>query len=211
MPRKPRSVDEHTVRIARSRASSRRPRAVVRGERVYLGRPSPRDLEAWRALVRESWRFLSRWMVRPARGTRPDDPRLFASLLRANRGRHSVKLFVRRSSDGALLGVVNLNEIVLGAFQSAYLGYWIGSRHARQGYMHEALRLALRYAFGTLGLHRVEANVVPGNRASIALVRGAGFRREGLSKRYLRIAGRWQDHERWALLRDEFPRAGGRS
>ena len=76
--------------------------------------------------------------------------------------------------------------------------------YARRGYMTEALALVLRRAFGPLRLHRVEANIQPGNRASIALVRRAGFRREGLSRRYLKIGGRWRDHERWALTVEEW-------
>ena len=70
--------------------------------------------------------------------------------------------------------------------------------------MTEALQLALRHAFRALKLHRVEANIEPGNEASIALVRGAGFTREGFSRRYLKHGGRWRDHERWALLREDW-------
>jgi len=66
--------------------------------------------------------------------------------------------------------------------------------------MREALVAVLRLAFGPLRLHRVEANIQPRNRASIDLVRSLGFRREGYSRRYLKIGGRWRDHERWALL-----------
>ena len=108
-------------------------------------------------------------------------------------------LVVTRNDDGALIGTVNLNEIVRGAFQSCYMGYWIGAPYARQGYMTEAVALAVQFAFEDLGLHRVEANIIPENTPSIALVRRLGFRKEGLSLRYLRIAGTWRDHERWAL------------
>jgi len=76
---------------------------------------------------------------------------------------------------------------------------------AGEGYMSEGLRLVARHAFGKLGLHRLEANIQPGNRASIRLVRGGGFRREGFSPRYLKIFGRWRDHERWALTADRRP------
>ncbi len=100
------------------------------------------------------------------------------------------------------MGVVNLNEIVRGAFHSAYLGYYGFTPHAGQGYMAEGLGLVLRHAFRRMGLHRLEANIQPGNRASRALVRGLGFRREGFSPRYLKIGGRWRDHERWAIVRE---------
>ena len=70
--------------------------------------------------------------------------------------------------------------------------------------MTEALRLMLAYAFNDLKLHRLEANVQPENVSSLALVKRAGFVREGYSRRYLKIAGRWRDHERWAILREDW-------
>jgi ribosomal-protein-alanine N-acetyltransferase len=103
-------------------------------------------------------------------------------------------------SDGAVMGAINVSEIVRGNFRSAYLGYYMGAAHAGQGHMTEALRLTIRHAFRVLELHRVEANIQPGNTASIRLVKRAGFRREGFSPRYLRVCGRWRDHERWALV-----------
>ena len=106
--------------------------------------------------------------------------------------------------DGAIVGSLALSQIFRGNFQSAYLGYQIAEPFAGRGYMTEALQLALRYAFRELDLHRVEANIQPENKASLALVRRAGFVREGYSRRYLKIGGRWRDHERWALLREEW-------
>jgi len=88
--------------------------------------------------------------------------------------------------------------------QSAYLGYYALAPYARRGYMRDGLELMLRYAFRTLHLHRVESNIQPANRRSIALVRRAGFAREGYSRRYLKIDGRWRDHERWALLFEDW-------
>ena len=97
-----------------------------------------------------------------------------------------------------------LHQIFHGAFRGAYLGYYMGAPYANRGYMTEALQLMLRYAFKKIKLHRLEANIQPGNTASIALVRRAGFRREGYSPRYLKICGRWRDHERWAITVEDW-------
>jgi [ribosomal protein S5]-alanine N-acetyltransferase len=120
-----------------------------------------------------------------------------------------VGLVAREAISNGIVGIINLNEIVMGAFQSAYLGYWGMVRFARRGLMTEALRLAVDFAFGELGLHRLEANIQPENTASIALVRRLGFQKEGLSPRYLRINGEWRDHARWAVLADSPREAGG--
>jgi len=98
-----------------------------------------------------------------------------------------------------MLGVFNLSQIYRGNFGSAYLGYYGHAGFAGRGYMREGLDLVVRYAFGKLGLHRIEANIQPGNPKSIALVERCGFIREGFSPRYLKVAGRWRDHERWAI------------
>jgi ribosomal-protein-alanine N-acetyltransferase len=109
-----------------------------------------------------------------------------------------------RTHGGELAGIINLNGIMRGLFQTAFLGYYAFAPHASRGYMGEALSQVLRLAFGTHRLHRVEANIQPDNQASIALVERAGFRREGYSPRYLKIAGRWRDHERWAITVEEW-------
>ena len=96
--------------------------------------------------------------------------------------------------------------LALGNLRSAYLGYYAGASFIGQGHMSEGLRLVLRRAFGVLRLHRLEANIQPKNHASIRLVRRAGFRREGFSPRYLKILGRWRDHERWAITAEAFRR-----
>ncbi|ACI50978.1 GCN5-related N-acetyltransferase [Gluconacetobacter diazotrophicus PA1 5] len=114
-----------------------------------------------------------------------------------------VGLLARHDFTGEIVGVFRFSQIVMGAFCSAYLGYYGMRAHARTGRMARALRLVLEYGFDELGLHRVEANIQPGNMASIALVRRAGFRREGFSPRYLKIDGAWRDHERWACLADD--------
>jgi ribosomal-protein-alanine N-acetyltransferase len=102
--------------------------------------------------------------------------------------------------------VFSLSQIFMGGFRSAYLGYYVGSPFANQGYMSEGLQLVLSEAFKRLKLHRVEANIQPSNASSIALASRAGFSREGYSRRYLKIGGRWRDHERWAILVEDWQR-----
>lgn len=105
--------------------------------------------------------------------------------------------------DGALVGGVNLNDVVRGVFQSAHLGYWIDEAHGGRGIATEAVRQAVAFAFGEAGLHRVQAAVIPRNAASIRVLRKAGFREEGLALRYLRIAGVWEDHLLFAVTAEE--------
>jgi ribosomal-protein-alanine N-acetyltransferase len=115
-----------------------------------------------------------------------------------------VGLVARDAATGEIAGVVNVIEIIYGPFyQGAFLGYYGMVGMGGRGLMTEAVRLATRHAFDVLGLHRLEANIQPGNAPSIALVKRLGFRREGFSPRYLRMDGDWRDHERWALLADE--------
>ena len=128
----------------------------------------------------------------------------FRRYLARNRAPDHAALLIRDSAGRTLLGAVELSQIARGNFQSAYLGYWIGGPFAAQGYMTDALEIVLRYAFRQLRLHRLEANIQPENRPSIAVVRRLGFRKEGTSPRYLKIGGRWRDHERWAILADDW-------
>jgi [ribosomal protein S5]-alanine N-acetyltransferase len=114
----------------------------------------------------------------------------------------NVGLVAREIAGVRVVGVINISDIVLGAFRSAYLGYYGMAWCAGRGLMTEAVGIAVGYAFDTLGLHRVEANIQPGNAPSIALVRRLGFTKEGFSPRYLYIDGDWRDHERWARLAD---------
>lgn len=111
---------------------------------------------------------------------------------------------VIESRSGDIAGVVNINEIVRGYFQSAYLGYYAFTPLAGKGLMRAGLSRVVDRAFADLKLHRLEANVQPDNERSIALVRVLGFRLEGVSPKYLKISGRWRDHQRWAILSDEW-------
>jgi [ribosomal protein S5]-alanine N-acetyltransferase len=165
----------------------------VRRPRVQLRHPGTRDRDEFLERAAASRRLHGRWIAAPAA------PDAFAAYLRRTRDDDVEALLACRHEDAAIVGVFNLSQIFYGSFRNAYLGFYAFEPFAGHGYMTEGLELVLRHAFGTRKLHRVEANVQPDNAASIALVRRAGFRLEGFSPRYLKVAGRWRDHERWAI------------
>jgi ribosomal-protein-alanine N-acetyltransferase len=182
-----------------SSANTARPKnAAIVGKRVFLRSPAKRDLKEFTSLNRASVR-LHRGLVSP-----PIRPEQFQNWLQRCRRADCACFFICRVKGGAIVGSINLSQIFRGGFQNAYLGYYIGEPYAGQGYMTEAIQLMLQYAFEDLKLHRLEANIQPGNVASIALVKRAGFVREGYSQRYLKIAGRWRDHERWAIVAEDW-------
>jgi [ribosomal protein S5]-alanine N-acetyltransferase len=129
----------------------------------------------------------------------PDTPGRFAAYLERAARDDQAAFLIRHHLCGALVGFVNVNNIVRGGFQSGFLGYGAFASHAGQGFMTRGLRAVLGIVFGDLGLHRVEANIQPANRRSISLARRLGFEKEGLSPGYLMVDGEWRDHERWAL------------
>jgi ribosomal-protein-alanine N-acetyltransferase len=108
------------------------------------------------------------------------------------------------TEDGLLAGVININEVVRGSFCGGYLGYYALAPQQGRGYMLAGLKAVVRLAYRKYGLHRLEANIQPDNLRSIALVRSLGFRLEGYSPKYLKVAGRWRDHERWALTSEDW-------
>lgn len=168
------------------------------GRRTFIRAPRAEDAAEWIRLVRGSRAFHTGWIA-PA-----STPEAFEAHLRRNEAADFAAFVICRKEDGALVGSANLSQIFMGPFQSAYMGYWAGAPYAGQGYMTDGVGLVLTHAFRVLGLHRVEANLQPTNTASRALVQRLGFRQEGYSPRYLKVAGRWRDHERWAILREEW-------
>jgi ribosomal-protein-alanine N-acetyltransferase len=166
------------------------------GPRVGIRRPAPSDREEFLALAQESRAFLSPWI------DSPDTDERFDAYLRRAESENEYPALVCDAESRRIVGVINVSCIVRGFFQSAYVGFWIGAPFARRGYMGEALPLLVRYVFEELGLHRLEANIQPGNAASIALVRRCGFNKEGFSPKYLQVFGEWRDHERWAIRAD---------
>jgi ribosomal-protein-alanine N-acetyltransferase len=170
---------------------------IATGPATYLRLPHPSDTDAVVALASRSIAF-HRGLVSP-----PRTGAEFSKYLQRCERPDLLALFVLRREDDTLLGAIEFSQIILGPFQSAYLGYFLGAPFTGRGYMTEALGLGLRHAFHGIRLHRVEANVQPANTSSIRLLRRLGFKKEGLSRRYLKIGGRWRDHERWALLAED--------
>ena len=111
-------------------------------------------------------------------------------------------LVLNQSED--ITGVFNINEIIRGFFQNAYLGFYAVTDYAGQGYMSAGLKLVLQYVFEEMALHRLEANIQPGNTPSINLVKNNRFRQEGYSPHYLKINNKWCDHERWAITYEDW-------
>lgn len=151
------------------------------------------DEAAFVAAARRSRRLHKPWV------TAPSDAEAFARHLARFDGKSHHGFVVEEA--GELAGVINLTNVVMGAFCSGYLGYYAFAGFEGRGLMTRGLNAIVRHAFKEMGLHRVEANIQPGNAASIALARRCGFQLEGYSPRYLKIAGRWRDHERWAKVR----------
>jgi [ribosomal protein S5]-alanine N-acetyltransferase len=179
------------------RPSDHVPAEPPAGARVRLRVLAREDRQEFLRLARESHRLHRPWTYPPERADQFDE------LYGRSRREDFVCLLACRTDTGEIAGVFTVSQIVRGAFQSAYLGYYAHQRHARQGFMREALVQVVDHAFGPLALHRIEANIQPGNQPSIALARGAGFRLEGFSPRYLLIGGQWRDHERYALTAED--------
>jgi ribosomal-protein-alanine N-acetyltransferase len=166
--------------------------------RVHLERPSARrEREYLKAALRS--RLLHRGYVVPA-----STPGEYRAYLRRARRSTQESFFVIDVESNELAGVVNINDIVRYAELSGRLGYYAFVPHAGKGLMREALAIVVERAFRELGLHRLEANVQPANRRSISLVQALDFTREGTVRGYLKIGNRWRDHERWALLKEDW-------
>lgn len=191
---------------ARSRAKPpSKASAIELGERVALRRPTERDRAEFIDLRRRNRRHLERWEPIP-RGvdafTEAELNKAFDRELKLRRTKTDERFLICDIREGTIMGKVSISGIYRGPLMECRLGYWIGKEFARRGCMSEAVGLATRYAFLTLGLHRVEANMQPHNEASRRVVMRNGFLQEGFSPRYLLIRGRWADHERWAITRE---------
>ncbi|MFB6716541.1 MULTISPECIES: GNAT family N-acetyltransferase [unclassified Streptomyces] len=179
---------------------------LAAGHRVAIRAYTPADAEEFTTRARESRGLHGPWLFPPVdarsyeayAGRLIDDPTKAGFLVCERAG----------GAGGGIAGFININNIVRGGFLCGALGYGAFAHAAGRGLMSEGLELVLRYAFGPLGLHRLEANIQPANEGSLALVRRAGFRLEGFSPDFLFIDGAWRDHERWAITTEMLSQDG---
>ncbi|MDX1563623.1 MAG: GNAT family N-acetyltransferase, partial [Gammaproteobacteria bacterium] len=159
-----------------------------------LVRPAKRHAAAFIEATARS-RRLYRNLMTPMK----TEAEFVAFVKRCRNNPRSCNFLVMLEKSNELAGAINIENISRGFFQSAALGYFAFLPHAGKGHMREGLILTIDHAFRKLKLHRLEANIQPTNRRSIALVESLGFELEGYSPRFLKICGRWRDHERWAI------------
>lgn len=180
-------------------------RQALDGGSVMLRPPRMADHREWAELRRASRDFLQPWEP-----TWPQDDLTRAAFRRRlalyTRDRdlgQGFAFFVFSQADGALVGGVNLRNVMRGVAQSAQLGYWVGAPYARHGYISAGVRAVTGFAFRTLGLHRVEAACCTDNEASHRLLLKVGFAEEGIARGYLKINGNWRDHLLFGLIGDD--------
>ncbi|MET9296129.1 GNAT family protein [Streptomyces sp. NPDC003077] len=166
---------------------------LARGPRTGIRPFAESDRAEFTTAARASRDLHRPWLAPPATDEAYDG--YFTRLQEPSRA----GFLVCESDGGRIAGYMTINNIVYGAFRSGAVGYGAFAHAAGRGLMSEGLRLLLGHAFGALELHRLEANIQPDNKSSIALVKRAGFRLEGFSPDFLFIEGAWRDHERWAI------------
>lgn len=174
----------------------------IDAERVYLRLPRLADHKPWAQLRSDSRGYLTPWEPSwPADDlTRTAFRQRLAAYARELELGEAFPFFVFRREDDAIVGGVRLFNIRRGVSQTGVLGYWSGQAHAGQGYTTEAVKAVIDFAFGPLGLHRLEAACMPHNARSAGLLSRCGFSEEGYARAYLKINGEWRDHRLFGLI-----------
>ena len=169
---------------------------MTSSKRIYLEKLQPKHEKEYLRAVKKSLSALKPWIeVVKSR-------KAFGKLMEDLSAPEDKAYLVRRGSDDALIGVIEVRDIFMGHFKCGYLIYYAFEGFRGEGYMKEALTLIIDKAFKKLKLHRLEANIQPNNKSSIGLAKSVGLLYEGYSPKFLKINGDWRDHERWALIND---------
>ncbi|HRQ82187.1 MAG TPA: GNAT family protein [Azospirillaceae bacterium] len=193
------------------------PPVRLEGRRCVLRPALSRDWRDWAALRAESRGFLKPWEPTwPADAlTKAAFDRRMRRQAREWRGDEAYNFLIFDVRSEELVGGLGLTNVRRGVAQTAMMGYWVGERFARRGYVGEATTLLLDFAFGNLRLHRIEAACLPSNAASRGLLKKLGFSEEGYARSYLCIDGAWCDHILYAMVADDWrrqlPSVGGKT
>jgi len=164
---------------------------------LYLREPMPEDKNQFILAMQLSQHLHHPWT------SPPQNDESFEKYIQSSKQKNQ-KCYLLCDQENNIMGVFNISEIVLGSFQSAYLGFYAVATFAGHGYMSKGLKLVLKEIFEVLKLHRIEANIQPENKSSINLIKANNFCKEGFSPRYLKINNEWRDHERWALTYEDW-------
>ena len=180
--------------------------AVLRAGDVTLRPLRRRDGSRWLALRAQNAAWLAPWEApspEPLTGTPPSFAQFVRSL--SAQARQGSALPFAIDFRNQLVGQLTVATISRGSLQSASIGYWVSEHVAGRGIAPTSVALAVDHCFGPVGLHRVEINIRPENRASLRVVEKLGLRDEGVRERYLHIQGRWSDHRTFAITTEEVP------
>ena len=166
---------------------------ILASPRVFLSKPTYDDMDEFLKLVQASHDLHHPWISPPSTQTN------YEGYLERTQSDSQEGFLIKNNKTHQIIGVININEIVRGCFQSGYLGFYAFSGSSGQGLMSEGLSLVLAYAFNQLNLHRLEANIQPDNLTSITFIKKHHFKHEGFSPNYLKIKDEWKDHDRFAI------------
>ena len=183
----------------------RKSKVAIETERLTLRLPAAQDHRQWVELRKIGAEYLTPWEPVWAQdhfSKRAFSNRIYWARKTFDTGR-GVPLFMIRRADNALVGAITLDNIRRGPAQTGTLGYWTGQEFARQGYMSEAIRGLVHYAFTDLDLSRIEAACLPTNTPSRGVLEKSGFKYEGVAQAYLQINGRWCNHVLYSSLRSD--------
>jgi [ribosomal protein S5]-alanine N-acetyltransferase len=171
---------------------------LIEADRIYMRHPDKTDGDEFIALMEQSKALHHPWVEPPLQQDH------FEFYCEVAQSEQTDGFLICDKETEAIMGVINLNQIVYGVLCNASVGYYMGAPFAHGGYMHEALRAVLHYSFSEKRLHRIEANIQPHNHYSKRLVRKLRFRNEGFSPKYIYICGKWCDHERYAMTAEDY-------
>lgn len=174
------------------------------GKRIYLRKPHMQDKYDFVSSLKKSKKFHYPWIINKINLSFYQ-----GYLLRFEK--NSEGHFVCCLKTNSILGVINVNDISPGPEKTGFLGFYAFVQHARKGYMSEGMQLVIERSFNSMRLQRLEANIQPSNVASKNFINRLGFQQQWHSRRFLRVAGRWKDHERWTLEKQDWEKENGKN